>query len=243
MRDSTPRAAGLARNRTTDIISRIMPEAVGTPLAVDAEAGRDHSVADQFLARSAVGGDSAALRLLMDRYDRLVRYAVFKQAGDRCKKDPQWLDSVASETWAGFVQSLNRTPDRPPDSVPALLLGIARRRVISQLRRPTSLTEPIDALEGDTLEAVDDDPAASLGMVEDLGALRACIDAVAGEDAALMAHLGPITERRWRAVAGELGIAESTLRSRWAKLLERLRTCMSQKRGNSVAPGTGGGDS
>jgi len=220
-----------------------MPEPVGTSLAADADSGKDESVADQFLARSAVGGDSAALRLLMDRYDRLVRYTVFRQAGDRCKKDPQWLDSVASETWAGFVRSLNRTPDRPPDSVPALLVGIARRRVISQLRRPAPFAEPIDALAGETLEGVEDDPAASLGMLEDLGALRACVEAVAGEDAALMAHLGPITERRWRAVAAELGIAESTLRSRWAKLLERLRTCMGQKRGSSFAPGEGGGDS
>jgi len=206
-------------------------------------APRTDDPGDGFLTRSTLGGDTAALRRLMDRYDRLVRYAIFRQAGDRCRQDPQWLDSVASDTWAAFVRSLHRTPDSPPDSVPALLLGIARRRVASELRRKPLSAEPIDALEGETLQAAAADPAELIGGLEDLGALRDCLAAVAGDDSVLMAQLGPIMERRWRAAAAGLGMAESTLRSRWGKLLERLRTCMSEKRGTSFAPRPDRGDS
>ena len=72
---------------------------------------QDVLVDEAYLVQSVLGGDPAALRELMSRYDRLVRYAVFRAARDRCRKDPEWLDSIGSATWAGFVQSLNRSPD------------------------------------------------------------------------------------------------------------------------------------
>jgi len=192
-----------------------------------------------------VFGDPAGLRLLMSRYDRLVRYAIFERAQQRCRKDPQWLDSVASAAWVGFVQSVNRTPDRLPDSVPGYLVRIARNQVVSHLRKRDLAHDSLDALGNDALGADDEaasDPLAVVAAAEDLAALRACIESVGGDDCELLAHLEAITERRWKEAAAALGTPESTLRSRWQRLLSRLRDCVEGKTGKSFAPGELGGD-
>jgi len=205
---------------------------------------RGEEVDDSFLVRATLGGDPAALRVLMARYDRLVRYTIFRGAAERCRKDPQWLDSVASATWSGLVQSLNRSPSQVPTSLAAYLVRIARNQVASQLRRRGLQHDSLDALENDTI--VEDDGAADtlelLSASEDLEALRACLRAVGGEDSLLLAHLEAITERRWTDAAAALGVAESTLRSRWQRLLSRLRDCVEGKTGKSFAPGDSAGD-
>ena len=54
----------------------------------------------------AIGrGDPLALRLLMDRFDRLVRYVIYRASRQRCRRDPLWLDSVASEVWTDLCRS------------------------------------------------------------------------------------------------------------------------------------------
>ncbi|MCH7891292.1 MAG: sigma-70 family RNA polymerase sigma factor [Gemmatimonadetes bacterium] len=99
--------------------------------------------------KSVLGGDPAALRALMARYDRLVRYTIFQRAQQHCRKDPQWLDSVASATWAGFVQSLNSSPENPPSSVSAYVVRIARNQVARGLRKRELRHESLDALDID----------------------------------------------------------------------------------------------
>lgn len=200
-------------------------------------------VDEAFLVRSVLGGDPAALRELMSRFDRLVRYTVFQAARERCRRDPEWLDSVASATWAGFVQSLNRSPDDLPQSVSAYLVRIARNQTASSLRKKELPVESLDAMDADpgAPDGADDaDPLRILSEIEDLTALRACMAGVDGDDRALLAELEAITERRWQDAAAALGLAESTLRSRWKRLLDRLRDCVEGKTGKSFAPeGTG----
>ena len=200
---------------------------------------------DSYLMKSVIGGAPAALRALMSRYDRLVRYTIFQRARHRCRMDPEWLDSVASATWAGFVQSLNRSPETPPSSVSAYLVRIARNQVASRLRKQEQAHETLEARHIETVAADRDDtpdPLTTLSVAEDLAALQACIASVGGADSELLAHLEAITDRRWKDAAAALGLPESTLRSRWQRLLDRLRDCVEGKTGKSFAPGGPAGD-
>ncbi len=208
------------------------------------EESPETGVDDGFLAASIIGGDPAALRQMLARYDRLVRYTVFHVSQQRCHDDPQWLDSVASATWTGFVQSLNRAPDQLPASMPAYLTRIARNQAVSALRRK--------GLEAESLDAQDDmagkigaeaaDPLEMLSQLEDMESLQKCLAAVAAEDRPLLGQLEAITSRRWKMASESLGVAESTLRSRWRRLLDRLRLCMTAKSEKSLAPEAEGGD-
>lgn len=187
---------------------------------------------DDFLITSLLGGDSVALQALMDRYDRLVRYAILRGSVQRCRRDPQWLDSVASDTWSGFVQSLRRDPQTRPQSVRAYVVRIARNRTVSALRAGQHHPEPLelDGESGNLTHASDqDDPADSLDRSEWLAALRICLTELDADDRTLVSQLHAITERRWRDAASALDISESTLRSRWERILGRLRTQLQGK--------------
>lgn len=208
----------------------------GSPVSSPAE--------DSFLVASLLGGDDAALAKLMDRYDRLVRYAVLRASANRHVSDPQWLDAVASDTWAGFVQSVRRTPDRPPKSVAAYLVRIARNRTVSAIRRSSIETVSLDADpdRDDHSRAEDADaPPEALARIESLETLRTCVAQLHPDDRALIGQLQAITDRRWRDASAALGLSESTLRSRWERLLERLRRAIRAKTGTDFfAPhGTG----
>ncbi|NOX57434.1 MAG: hypothetical protein GXP29_01065, partial [Planctomycetes bacterium] len=64
---------------------------------------------DAALIRKLLAGDEPAMRELVHRYDRLIRYTVFKTGQRHCDRDPGWLDARANEAWAGIVQSLRRS--------------------------------------------------------------------------------------------------------------------------------------
>jgi len=206
------------------------------PSALDQEDG----VSDDFLVTSLVSGDEAALRRLMARYDRLVRYTIFRLSRARARSDPQWLDSIASAAWAGFVQSVRRDRANPPALITSFLVKIAHNQAISALRRsnPTIARESA----GETLESASRDayftqePAEQVERLEFLERLRACVSLLPDDDRTLTEHLPAIMDRRWRDAATALGLAESTLRSRWDRVLERLRACMRRKTGDFFAP-------
>ena len=185
-------------------------------------------VGDDFLVAQLLGGDAVALTELMDRYDRLVRFTVLRQAGQRCHRDPQWLDSVASATWSGFVQSLRRDPDRLPKSIRAYLVQITRNQTISALRRSPVEMASLD-VDSDRADTEADGPGDALERLEGLELLRTCLAGLDENDRALVTQLGLITQRRWRDAAAALGISESTLRSRWQRVLGRLRAEMRGK--------------
>ena len=200
----------------------------------------DSQPSDDFLITSMRGGDQAALSKLMDRYDRLVRYAVFHASRDRCAQDPQWLDAMASATWEGFVRSMRRAPDGPPSAPAAYLVRIARNKVASSLRRPVAAKSLISFQDADAhlLEDPGEEPVETVERLELLESLRGCLAELEAKDRTLAGQLPAIAERRWRDAAEALGIRESTLRSRWKRVLERLRACIGRKTGESFAPGS-----
>ena len=193
---------------------------------------------DEFLITSMLGGDEAALNKLIQRFDRLVRYTILGAARDRCLHDPQWLDSMASATWAGFVRSVQRYPDRRPRSLPAYLAAIAKYQVLGAIRgAPTPGETPlsVEHLDSD-IAATTEEPSEILSELELLETVRACLSELGDDDRTLAGQLTAITERRWRDAAAALGISESTLRSRWKRTLDRLRTCVEGKTGLRLAP-------
>jgi RNA polymerase sigma factor (sigma-70 family) len=203
------------------------------------------SPTDDFLIACMLGGDHAALLKLMDRYDRLVRYTIFRASRDRCAHDPQWLESVASATWAGFVQSMRRHPDDRPRLLATYLARIARNHTVSAIRAvntTSELTSQDDDVESLSIAADIDEPGEEVGRLELLEALRACIETLDDDDRVLASQLAAITERRWKDAADALRLKESTLRSRWKRTLERLRECVERKTGETIAPGDVSGD-
>ncbi len=207
--------------------------------------GSDSGPNDSFLVAGVIGGDEAALRKLIDRYDRLVRYTIFRVTKDRCAKDPHWLDTIASNTWTGFVTSVRRNPDNQPRSPKAYLVRIARNQVVSALRR----SRPAEELAGETqdvevaaIESSVEEPADLLERMELIEVLRECFAGLSEDDRTLAEQLEAIMERKWRVAAAALDLSESTLRSRWKRVLERLRQCVEQKTGVGVAPGRSAGD-
>jgi len=192
---------------------------------------------DATLTQALLGGDQAALRGLIARYDRLVRYLIFRHTRNQCRTDPQLLDSLASETWSGFVHALRRDGSAP-DSVQAYLMRIARNKCISALRRATRRTPQTPA--ADYVESaqvsVEIDFPALLSQLEELEALRLCVGELDDADQVVFSQLSAITERRWRDAAGGLGISESTLRSRWQRILQRLEHCLARRAVLNLAP-------
>ncbi len=202
-------------------------------------------VDDGFLIAGIRGGDEAALRKLIERYDRLVRLTVFRASTKIAASDPQWVDSIASATWAGLVRSLRSDPTQTPDALPAYLVRIARNQVVSALRRlrPSEASaDVVDVAEsanevGDSLT-----PSNLAENAELLGLLRECFSLLDRADQRLTSQLPAIMDRKWERAADILGLSESTLRSQWKRTLEKLRLCLERKSGSRFAPGPGHGD-
>jgi len=187
---------------------------------------------EAMLLRKLVEGDEAALRVLMDRYDRLVRYTIFRTAREQCVRDPQWLDAVAVDAWNGFLQSARRG-SAIETGIARYLTGVARQQAITALRRAAAFArqdqrrESTDSLS--QLATADSDPAGLAANLELLAALRECAALLPEEDQLVMGQLSAITQRRWVEAATTLGLSESTIRSKWGRILDRLRICMEKK--------------
>ncbi len=206
----------------------------------------DSGPSDAFLIAGLIGGDAAALGALIRRYDGLVRYAIFRLSVQECRRDPDWVDSVASATWAGFVRSMQRAGSHPPASAKAYLARIAHNQTISA-RRAASTGEAAGlSIHGDEgsldIASEAEEPVEVLSGLESLESLKACLASLEQDDRTLVSQLPAITERRWRDAAAALGMSESTLRSRWKGALGRLRACVDGKTGKRLAPGRQTGD-
>lgn len=178
-------------------------------------------------------GDETALRELMDRHDRLIRFTIFRLARDQCVRDPQWLDAVASESWNGFVAAARKGVELRSNAIAGYLVGIARQQTISALRRLRAFVRiPQDDLSDFRLtqiESTELDPESLATEIELLHALRKCAAKLEDADRVILSQLGAIMQRKWVEASAALGLSESTLRSRWARILDRLRDCLEKK--------------
>jgi DNA-directed RNA polymerase specialized sigma24 family protein len=86
-----------------------------------------------------------------------------------------------------------------------------------------------------------EDTADVLSRLDQVESLRACMALLDPADRALCSQLDLIVERRWTEAAEKLAMPESTLRTQWKGVLERLRACMEKKtRENRQKPAPGG---
>ena len=199
-----------------------------TPGSLPALSDKANQEDDHTLVRDFRAGHPRALEQLIDRYDRLVRYTIHRYSQSRCRTDPQWLDSVASQTWLGFVTSVNKAGDDLPGSIQAYLVQTARNKTISAIRTASRRSIPISSeavLEGSVPDALPDE---IISRFEQAEILRNCLAALSDDDRRIAGRLEAITDRRWREAASSLGMPESTLRSRWKKILEQLRRCVGE---------------
>lgn len=199
----------------------------------DSPPSSTHLQSDHELIGRLERRDGEALKGLMERYDRLVRFTIFRCSRIECRRDPTWLDSVASEVWTGFMRTLARNPDTIPRQLKTYFIQIARNKCTDALRhgRRGPTLEPA----GDEMLVGLSDPAQSaveiLTAAEDIARLRECVSRLSPQDQALCSQMPQIMKRRWREVGRSLGMAESTVRSRWPGVLKRLKDCLESSMG------------
>jgi len=176
-----------------------------------------------------LSGDEQGLRDLVSRYDRLVRYAIFRTGRRYCERDPHWLDVRANEAWAAVVQSLRR--GAVPENLAAYITQISRNTCIDAVRaaRRRSIFSFTGEFTGESESSENSDPAEMVEYLDQLAAIRELIPGLPKEDQRILGEVGLIVERRWKDAAQRLGMAESTLRSRWEGVLERLRSGLEKK--------------
>lgn len=185
-----------------------------------------------------LNGDEQGIRDLLDRYDRLVRFSIFKTGRRYCQKDPDWLNARANEAWSRIVERLRWRES--PSNFPAYFSQISRNTCLDAIAR-ADRREAFRIAEygsdGNPIDADDEaDPAAVIEHLDQLDAIRSVIPSLSQADRQILDEVGLIVDRKWREAADRLGMAESTLRSRWEGILARLRTGLSEKKSKSFAP-------
>ncbi|MFH0983406.1 MAG: sigma-70 family RNA polymerase sigma factor [Planctomycetota bacterium] len=201
---------------------------------------------DPELVQRLRDGDGDALRLLMQRYDRLVRYAVFRLCRAECVQDPTFLDSRASETWTGFVRSVQRGHSRTLQNLKTYLIQIAKNKCADAQRRPETALGGERAGVGADLDGIEAPSATSVELLiqaEEVLALRDCMAKLSSGDKRICEQMDHIVAGRWILAAQALGMPESTLRSRWSVIAAKLRICLEKKVPKSFAPPPEEGDS
>jgi RNA polymerase sigma factor (sigma-70 family) len=190
--------------------------------------GQSNDPPDDVLIGRVRAGREEAIRALMARYDRLVRFTIFRAARRQCLRDPEWLDGLASEVWTGFVRAIERGAAPPAARVTAYLIQIARNKCVDAARRLSgeAAADRDDEHAASAGTTGDDDPAAALARVEDLTRLRECVASLDPESRRLCGEIAAIMDRRWQEAAGRLGMSESTLRSKWQGVMTKLRRAM-----------------
>ncbi|MCP4592761.1 MAG: sigma-70 family RNA polymerase sigma factor [bacterium] len=194
----------------------------------EAESLRD----DGALLQRLQEGDGDALRSLMDRYDRLVRYVVFRLCRSHCERDPAFLDARASEAWSGFVHALRQPNRGSPDNVKSYLVGIARNKCADALRRLGRPQEVETSELGEDLTSVQAESPVSLELLiqaEQVVALRKCVESLSDDDKRLYGHVEHLVAGRWTLVAQAMGQPESTVRTRWSAVVAQLKACLRKK--------------
>jgi RNA polymerase sigma factor (sigma-70 family) len=210
------------------------PDDLPPPPDVPSDEPGPRSPDDRQLLLSILAGDTEALRRLIGRYDRLVRYTVYRAGKRYCDRDPTWLDARANDAWAAIVQAVRRLGARNLPSNPATYFAqIARNKALDAIRAADSRDViPFEEAHGKAAEQVadpTDDPALLLENLDELEALRDCLARLSEDEQVICAEIALIMEKRWAEAAGRLNLPESTLRSRWRAILGRLKACLEKK--------------
>jgi RNA polymerase sigma-70 factor (ECF subfamily) len=179
----------------------------------------------ELLRRGREGGDPASFSLLYARVAPALRAWVALRMGQSLRKrfDP---DDVVQETCLRAHRDLARY-DPQRGSFRAWLLGFAQR-VLLECASDVARGKPRGALlpTADALQELPEEATTITRVVardEVQVRLRAELEALGPEERKLLVHRG-LEERTHAEVAALLGLDEGTVRKRWQRTLERVRS-------------------
>jgi RNA polymerase sigma-70 factor, ECF subfamily len=171
---------------------------------------------DQDLINRVAKGDRLAFRALYARHNvRVFRFIL------RFIRDEARAEDLIGEVFLDVWRQADRFEGR--SSVSTWILGMARFKALSSLRRPVE-----DALDEDAAGAIADDadtPETVAQKVDKAQAIRRCIEALSTEHREIV-DLVYYQEKSISEVAEIVGIPENTVKTRMFYARKRLQELM-----------------
>jgi RNA polymerase sigma-70 factor (ECF subfamily) len=174
---------------------------------------RDHDD-DARLVRRLDAGDTDALRLLYERYGRIVFGMTYRLLGDRQAAEECTQDVFVS------VWRTARTYEPARARVSTWLFTIARNRAIDATRRRAA--RPVDPHEDVWTTELSPDAADLVAAADEAGRLAEAMAELpdAQREAVSLAYFDGLSHTE---IAGRLGIPVGTVKGRMRLALDRLR--------------------
>ena len=162
------------------------------------------TTSDDDLVRRIAGGDRLAMRVLFTRHHaRTYRFVL------RLTRNATVAEDVISEVFLDVWRQAGKFEGR--SSVSTWLLGIARFKALSALRRRTE--QELDDEMAETIEDPSDDPEVDLQKKDKGSILRTCLTKLSAEHREVL-DLVYYHEKSVEEVAEIVGIPEATVKTR-----------------------------
>jgi RNA polymerase sigma-70 factor (ECF subfamily) len=167
------------------------------------------AAATEAIVRSAASGDELAFARLVAEHNRSMARVAFVVCGDA----DMTVDAVQS-AWAIAWRRIGSLRD--PSNIRAWLVAVAANEARQAVRRRRR--SPVVDVSSELIELAEGDPAESVALVD----LQRVLRGLSAEERSLLA-MRFAAGLESAAIAEQLGLSASGVRSRLARLLERLR--------------------
>lgn len=162
--------------------------------------------------------DKEAMRLLFKRHHvRVFRFVL------RFVSDTAAAEDLTNDVFIDVWQQAGRFEHR--SQVSTWLLGMARFKALSDLRRRRETVDPDDALGG--VEDDADDPEVTAQKSDKGAALRACIEKLSADHREVI-DLTYYQEKSIKEIAAIVGISENTVKTRMFHARKNLSALMAK---------------
>jgi len=196
-----------------------MPYSHPLSIAATGRTGISVSTPDAALVASIATGDKRALRTLYVRHHvRLFRFLL------RLVKDPSCAEDLVSEVFLDVWRQAERFERR--SQVSTWLMGIARHKALSALRRRT--TEELDEAAAALIEDPADNPEVALAKRETGALLRNCLAELSAAHREIV-DLVYYHEKTIEEVAEIVGVPLNTVKTRMFYARQRIAELMAAK--------------
>ncbi len=196
-----------------------MPYSHPLSIAATGRTGISVSTPDAALVASIATGDKRALRTLYVRHHvRLFRFLL------RLVKDPSCAEDLVSEVFLDVWRQAERFERR--SQVSTWLMGIARHKALSALRRRT--TEALDEAAAALIEDPADNPEVALAKRETGALLRNCLAELSAAHREIV-DLVYYHEKTIEEVAEIVGVPLNTVKTRMFYARKRIAELMAAK--------------
>ena len=188
-------------------------------IAVTGPTGTCVATPDAALVASIAAGDKRALRTLYVRHHvRLFRFLL------RLVKDASHAEDLVSDVFLEVWRQAESFQGR--SQVSTWLMGIARHKALSALRRPT--TEALDEAAAALIEDPADNPEVALAKHETAEILRSCLVELSAAHREIV-DLVYYHEKTIEEVAEMIGVPQNTVKTRMFYARKRIAELMAAK--------------